>query len=152
MPDGLESYVKKFYVKLPGGSSKRTKTIGAEVPVDYDRWLSELAASSDYPEYKTKSDIVRDCLHLGLSIRTDPRYRESTGSFRNGILALDGIERTSHLRAMVDELSNGLYMTSPGTAEGQNILGQCEKFLAGLDDPELARRLQASIESFRNKL
>lgn len=151
LPNGLEDYLKKFYVKLPG--SKRTKTIGAEVPVDYDRWLSELAASPMYPEYKTRSDIIRDCLHLGLSLRTDPRYRDDQDlvGIRHGIQALQEFERIANTRQTVDELVMGLNTVSPNTKAGQAALEDCKNFHANLDDPHLKEYLGSTIKSFKNR-
>ena len=152
MADVTNPILKKFYVKLPG-SNKKTKTVGAEVPVDYDRWLSEIAASKDYPEYKTKSDIIRDAIHIALTLRTDPIYRDvpELKSMRQGILALQGLEHLNNLRATVDELATNLYMATPGTKDGNVILQQAEDFMNGLDDPTFKARLGQSITAYRTR-
>lgn len=152
MSDKATKLLSRFYVKLPS-SSKKTKTVGAEVPIDYDRWLAEVAASSEYPEYKTKSDIIRDGIHLVLTLRTDPEFRDvpELQSMRQGILALQGLDALNNLRAQADELATSLYMVTPGTKAADSILAQARDFHAGLEDPQLQARLGSAIQSFSNR-
>lgn len=153
MTGDVNSILKKFYVQLPG-NKKRTKTVGAEVPIDYDRWLAEIAASKEYPEYKTKSDIIRDAIHIGLTLRTDPQFRDAPElqSMRQGILALQGLEHLNNLRATVDELATNLYLATPNTKSGTQILEQAQTFMEGLDDPSMKMRLGQSITAFQTRM
>lgn len=153
MSDKIDLLTKRFYATLPG-SKKKTKTIGAEVPIDYDRWLAEVAASPDYPEFKTKSDVVRDCIHLGLTIRTDPDFRDTPElrNIRKGILALQQLEHVANLQATVSELSMQIFATNPNSSEGRKILDYATDFYTSLEDPDLRARLKQALDSFQSRI
>lgn len=146
----VNSLATKFYVKLPG-SSKKSKTIGAEVPVDIYRWLEEIAASKEYPEYKTRSDVIRDTMYLGLLIRTDPRFRdvEELQALRSGIEAKDQYDRIQEMRTMVDELVFNLSTTNPHDDAALKLLEKSSGFLDAITNPSDKERLGQAIDRFR---
>ena len=153
MTDKIDLLTKRFYSTLPG-NKKKTKTVGAEVPADYDRWLAEVAASPIYPEFKTKSDVLRDCIHLGLTIRTDPEFRDSPElqNIRKGILALQQLEYVANLKATVSELSMQMFATNPNSPEGRKVLEYASDYYNSLEDPDLKLLLLQALDSFKNRI
>ncbi len=150
MADYLSTLATKFYVKLPS-SNKKSKTIGAEVPVDIYRWLEEIAASKEYPEYKTRSDVIRDTMYLGLLIRTDPRFRdaEELRALRSGIEAKDQYDRIQEMRTMVDDLVFNLSTSNPSDDASVKLLEKSVGFLDAITNPADKERLSQAIDRFR---